>query len=372
MRSMCSGGNGMEYKQKLLLTPGPLCTSLSVKTKMLVDLGTRDEEYDTLVNRVKHNILKIADVSPDVYDLVFLQGSGTYGVESVLTSAVGKEDHVLILSNGAYGERMAQICEHAKIKFTLKQFNMLEALPIDEVRACMQESNCTHVSFVHHETTAGVLNDQKELCKIAKEYGKVTIVDAMSSFAGMPISFEHIDYLIASSNKCLHGVPGLAFIIAKKAMLEACKGNCHSLSLDLYEQYQAFKSGKGFRFTSPTHVMLALDQAVKELLDQGGMKARYAHYSKLHEKICECMRQEGFETLVKHEDQAKIITTFAIPKQFDFQDFYDTMKQHGFLLYSGKLPNIEAFRIGNIGELCMEDIDRLHQLIHAYRKGELI
>lgn len=362
----------MEYKQKRLLTPGPLCTSQRVKASMQVDLGTRDQEYDELVAQVKQNILSLAQLSTDDYELVFLQGSGTYGVESVLTSAIGKEEHVLILSNGAYGERMAQICEHANIRYTLKQFDMLHALPLDEVKDCIKESDCTHVSFIHHETTAGVLNDQKKLCALAKQYGKITIVDAMSSFAGIQVDFEHIDYLITSSNKCLHGVPGLAIIIAKKAMLEKCQGNCPSLSLDLYEQYIAFQTGKGFRFTSPTHVMLALDQAVSELMAQGGIATRIKQYETLHQYICGFMQEEGFEALVDESDQAPIITTFAIPEGFDFSDFYETMKQHGFLLYSGKLPHMEAFRIGNIGELDLDDVKQLKQLVHAYQKGALL
>lgn len=360
------------YQQKRLLTPGPLNTSQSVKNAMMIDLGTRDAEYQDLTNRVKEKLLILANVPKDTFDVVFMQGSGTYGVESVISSAVGKQDKLLILSNGAYGKRMKEIADHAGINYEYEESNALKPLSFDRVETKIKTSDATHVAFVHHETTAGVINDMERICAIAHRYHKTVIVDAMSSFAGMPIQMEHVDFLITSSNKCVHGVPGLAIIFVRKNKMEYCKGNCPSLSLDLYEQYHAFAEGKGFRFTSPTHVMLALDQAIQELIAQGGIEKRYAHYQMLHDYLCAFMRQEGFDMLVDEQDQSVMITTFAIPNDLDFQDFYETMKFHGFLLYQGKLPGMEAFRIGNIGELDMEDMMRLCTLIHAYRKGERI
>ena len=360
------------YKQKRLLTPGPLNTSQSVKNAMMIDLGTRDVEYQDLTEKVKEKLLMLANVSKDTFDVVFMQGSGTYGVESVISSTVAKQDKLLILSNGAYGKRMKEIADHAGINYDYEQSDAIKPLSLEEAETKIKASDATHVAFVHHETTAGVINDMEYICEIAHRYHKTVIVDAMSSFAGMPMQMEQVDFLITSSNKCVHGVPGLAIIFVRKDKMEHCKGNCPSLSLDLYEQYCAFADGKGFRFTSPTHVMLALDQAIQELVAQGGIKKRYAHYQALHDHLCAFMKQEGFEMLVDERDQSVMITTFVIPKDLDFQDFYEAMKFHGFLLYQGKLPGMEAFRIGNIGELDMDDMMRLCMLIHAYRKGDLI
>lgn len=358
------------FEQKILLTPGPLCTSSTVKAKMQKDLGTRDHEYGDMIAKLQDDLLDLAHVDKTEFALIFLQGSGTYGVESVLTSAVGEEDSVLILANGAYGQRMKQIADTAHLHYEYHAFDMLKQLPLDQVEEIVKASTCSHVAFIHDETTAGVLNDCEAICKLAKDNHKVTIVDAMSSFGGIPISFENIDYLITSSNKCLHGVPGSAIIFARICEVEKCKGNCKSVSLDLYDQYAAFAQGKGYRFTSPTHVMLALAQAVKELQECGGIAKRYERYCALHQRITLFMEAEGFETLVEKCVQAPIITTFAIPENFNFQEFYDYMKAHGVLLYSGKLPGIEAFRIGNIGDLSDEDIDQLQTYVHAYQKGD--
>lgn len=358
------------FKQKILLTPGPLCTSSAVKSVMQKDLGTRDHEYGDMIAKLQDDLLDLANVDKTEYALIFLQGSGTYGVESVLTSAVGETDSVLILANGAYGQRMKQIADTAHLHYEYHAFDMLKQLPLDQVEEIIKASSCSHVAFIHDETTAGVLNDCEAICKLAKDNHKVTIVDAMSSFGGIPISFENIDYLITSSNKCLHGVPGSAIIFARICEVEKCKGNCKSVSLDLYDQYAAFAQGKGYRFTSPTHVMLALAQAVKELQECGGIVKRYERYCALHQRITMFMEAEGFETLVEKRVQAPIITTFAIPENFNFQEFYDYMKAHGVLLYSGKLPGIEAFRIGNIGELSDKDIDQLQTYVHAYQKGD--
>lgn len=359
-------------KQKVLYTPGPLCTSPTVKQAMQIDLGTRDQEYAQIVDQLQADLLSLANIQKKDFALILLQGSGTYGVESVLTSAVGKEDSVLILANGAYGERMEDIAKIAGLSYEFHSFSMLEALPLAEVEQLIAKSNCTHVAFVHDETTAGVLNDCEGICAIARKYKKITIVDAMSSFGGIPIDFTNIDYLVTSSNKCLHGVPGCAIIFARHTQLQRCKGNACSLCLDLYAQYQAFQSGKSFRFTSPTHVILALAQATQELIAQGGIQKRYERYQQLHQQIKDFMRKEGFQTLVEDAMQAPIITTFAIPENFAFEDFYESMKCQDILLYSGKLPGMNAFRIGNIGEISNQDIEKLKVCVHAYCKGEEI
>lgn len=360
----------MRYKQKIMFTPGPLNTSEGTKGAMQIDLGTRDHEFANVVLDVQKRILTLGHASASTYACVLLQGSGTYGVESVLLSAIGKQDKLLILANGSYGQRMGQIAEKANLSYELHEFSMIEDLKKDVIERLIADVSFTHVAFIHDETTAGVLNDLTMICSLCHQYKKTMIVDAMSSFGGIPIHMDElqIDYLITSSNKCMHGVPGIAVIIAKHAVLEACKGNCPSLSLDLYEQYKTMLNTGSFRFTSPTHVILALHQAIQELEAIGGVAARYQRYKTLNARIRHVMREQGFEALVNEDIQAPVITTFLVPANIDFEDFYEAMKQEDLLLYSGKLPQYDAFRIGNIGEIRDEDIDKLEYHIRKYRE----
>lgn len=355
--------------QKVLLTPGPLTTSKSVKDAMLVDMGTRDVEYQELVQEVRHILLELADADEKRYTSILLQGSGTYGVESVLTSVVKQNEKVLILSNGAYGERMEQICKTAKVPYDIVKYSMIHQLPLQELEAQIAREDITHVAYIHSETTAGVLNDIKRIQELIHRYHKISIVDAMSSFAALPLSLNEldVDYFITSANKCLHGVPGLAIIYAKRSHLEQCEGICPSLSLDLYAQYQTMEQGNGsFRFTSPTHVLRALRQAIAELIQSGGISARYERYQMIQKRIREAMLAQGFKTLVPLSDQSPIITTYLCKDGFVFSDFYDYYKANGYLLYSGKLPQYDAFRIGNIGEISDADVDRFIMLLKAY------
>ena len=359
----------MNTAQKVLLTPGPLTTSKSVKEAMLIDMGTRDSEYQNLVQEVRQTLLQLATANEAVYTCVLLQGSGTYGVESVLTSVVKQNEKVLILSNGAYGERMEQICKAAKVPYDNASYSMLYQYPLSEIEAQIARKDITHVAYVHSETTAGVLNDIKSIQELIHRYQKISIVDAMSSFASLPMSLDEldVDYLITSANKCLHGVPGLALIYAKRSHLDQCEGICPSLSLDLYAQYQTMEKGNGsFRFTSPTHVLRALKQAIGELTESGGIAARYERYLMIQKRIREAMLKHGFETLVPYSDQSPVITTYLCKEGFVFSDFYDYFKDNDYLLYSGKLPQYDAFRIGNIGEISDADVDRFITLLEAY------
>lgn len=360
-------------EQKILFTPGPLNTSDSTKKAMQIDLGTRDVEYQTIVNGMCHQLLRLAHCQDDTYSLIFQQGSGTFGVESVLSTAIPKEDGVLILANGAYGQRMASICERAGIAYTIVRFDMTKSLPLQQVAEAVSQSAYSYCAFVHCETTAGVLNDLVGLMDIMHQYQKKTIVDGMSSFGSMEIDIQglDIDFLVTSANKCLHGVPGVSLIFAKNKTLEACQGQARSYALDLYDQYAYMKQYPGsFRFTSPTHVLLALHQALMELEANGGIIKRHEIYCHRQKMIQEAMEALHFETLVAAKDQSPVITTYLIPKFLDFHDFYEAMKKEGYLLYSGKLPGIEAFRIGNIGEMSDEDIKGFLQAVKVYLGGK--
>ena len=366
----------MKTKQRVLLTPGPLTTSDAVRESMLVDMGTRDAEYQELCEETRSMVLQLANANEVDYTAIFLQGSGTYGVESVLSSVVKPQEKVLILSNGAYGERMAQICDKAHISYDIKRYSMIRQLDLSLIEKEIARADITHVAYIHSETTAGVLNDIRGIQDLIHRYHKSSIVDAMSSFGSLPLDLDalDIDYFVTSSNKCVHGVPGLAIIIAKRSHLETCKDVCHSLSLDLYAQYRFMEENAGgFRFTSPTHVLRALSTALRETIAQGGIEARHQRYLKLQMQIREAMLGHGFQTLVPLADQSPVITTFLYKENFDFKDFYHYFKDNGFLLYSGKLPDYDAFRIGNIGEIKDEDVERFLALLDAYEwKGEAI
>lgn len=359
----------MKYSQKLLFTPGPLSTTMSVKEAMLVDLGTRDIEYQNVTKSVREKLLKIALASKEEFSVVLLQGSGTYAVESVLNSFVSANDKLLILANGAYGDRMAQIATMSGLNFEKKDYSMIKSLDLAEVEKAVSESDATIVSFVHDETTAGVLNDIKGICDICRRYNKKIICDAMSSFGGIEINLDEVkpDFLVTSSNKCIQGVPGFGIIYGRREAFEACKGNSKSLALDLYDQWKYMEdTDGGFRFTSPTHVLLAFDQALDELEAEGGIPARAKRYRENQKFIAEKMTELGFELLVDPNEQAPMITTLLVPEGLDFADMYEKLKAKGFLLYSGKLPKYNAFRIGNIGDLHAQDFIDLAQAVKEY------
>ena len=358
-------------KRTVLLTPGPLTTSMDVKSAMLTDLGTRDTQYQTITQEIRQTLLQLAHADEQRYSCILLQGSGTYGVESVLSSTIRKNEKVLILSNGAYGERMEKICQKGGIPYRIQTYPMTSALPLLEIEAAIAAEDITHVAYIHCETTAGVLNDIKGIQRLINKYQKHSIIDAMSSFASMEIDLQELnaDYLITSSNKCLHGVPGIAVVFAKKQHLNTCEGICRSLSLDLYEQYRFMEDQHGaFRFTSPTHVMLALKEALQELQQTGGICERNKRYCFIQNEIHTAMSNHGFQTLVKQQEQSPVITTYLYPEHFNFAHFYQYFKENGILLYNGKLPDIDAFRIGNIGDIQDEDLEKFKALLEHYEE----
>ena len=251
-----------------LLTPGPLTTTDTVKQEMLFDHCTWDDDYKKITQEIRAGLLKLAHVSEQDYTAVLMQGSGTFGVESVLTSVTGPEDKLLICANGAYGERMADIAEHAGISYRVYSEHYNKVPDAQYIGQLLDEDpGITHVAMVHSETTSGILNDIESVGKMVKEKGRVFIVDAMSSFGGVdiPVKDWGIDFLVSSANKCIQGVPGFSFIIARRDLLMESAGKARSLSLDLYDQWKTMEADGKWRFTSPTHVVLAFARAMKEL-----------------------------------------------------------------------------------------------------------
>ena len=358
-------------RDKLLFTPGPLTTSLSVKQAMLRDAGSWHFEFNDLVRSVRERLLDLADLSAKAgWEVVLLQGSGTFGVEAVFQTCVPQTGKVALLTNGAYGERMVQMLRHARIDHVCVR--TAEDTPVD-VAALGElldgDKTITHVAAVHCETTTGILNPIEEIGSLARKHHKTYMVDAISSFGAMPIDFDvcGIDFLVSSANKCIEGVPGFSLVFCRRTSLLACEGFARSLSLDLLGQLKGFEKNGQFRYTPPTHAILAFDQALRELDSEGGIMARGARYALNHHVLLKGMRELGFQAFLQPAVQSCIITTFHTPEdpRFSFEVFYRGLSDRGFIIYPGKLTQVDTFRIGTIGRLFPSDLEQLVYGIRA-------
>lgn len=353
----------------LLLTPGPLSTSDTVRQAMMQDWCTWDKDYNEgIVTPLRRDLLEIAGLDEAKYTTVLLQGSGTYCVEATIGATVRPADRLLILANGAYGQRMARIADYYGINYSLVSLPETELVTGEVARRALEQyPDVTHLAMVHSETTTGLLNRIEEVADVIRGRGLTFIVDAMSSFAGVPIDIDAlgIDFLVSSANKCVQGVPGFGFIIARRDRLMQTKGCARSLSLDIYDQWETMERGHGkWRFTSPTHVVRAFYQAMQELKAEGGIAARHRRYVENHCVLVEGMRSLGFQTLLADEAQGCIITSFLYPDAaFDFASFYEQLKARGFVIYPGKISQADTFRIGNIGDVFPDDFRRLIEAV---------
>lgn len=354
---------------KLLFTPGPLTTSHTVKEAMLRDFGSRDKIFIEKVLFIRNRLLDAAGESKQTgYETVIMQGSGTFGIESVISSALPANGHLLIIINGVYGERIAKMAAVHHIAHTKLVFAENEIPDVASIKKELEENKAiTHVAMIHCETTTGIINPIEAVGKICAEFNKTYIVDAMSSFGAYPIQLSkcNIDYLISSSNKCIEGVPGFSFIIAKKDALVKCEGQARSLSLDLYAQWQGLENDGQFRFTPPTHSLLAFAQALQELEQEGGVAGRASRYKKNYDTLSAGMKELGFIEYLEPTNRGYIITCFHYPTHptFNFKDFYTALSDRGFVIYPGKLSKVDCFRIGNIGRITDNDITNLLQAI---------
>ncbi len=352
-------------KDKLLFTPGPLTTSDTVKAVMLHDLGSRDQEFMRVVREIRLKLLAIAGQPDDsVYTAIPMQGSGTFSIEAVISSVVPLDGKLLVIINGAYGKRIAQIATVHKIPVhTLKYAeNMIPDLA--EIQAALQANpDITTVAVVHCETTTGIINPIAAIGDIVQRYNRVYMVDAMSSFGAVPVDLTaaHITYLVSSSNKCIEGVPGFAYVLARKDALLATQGYARTLALDLLDQWQELEKTGQFRFTPPVQIMLAFHQALLEFEAEGGVAARAARYQQNHDTLIAGMRAMGFREYLPVELQSCIITTFYYPDHpnFDFEVFYLMLSDRGFVIYPGKLGGLPCFRLGSIGRLYPQDMTAL-------------
>ena len=338
-----------------LLTPGPLTTSLTVKQAMLHDYGSRDASFIDLNARILDRLVAIVNGAGS-HVSVPLQGSGTFVVEAMIGNFVPADGRLLILINGAYGKRIAKICDYYGRSYLVQE--SAEDVPVDtaQLDATLDaDADISHVVVVHCETTSGILNPIKEVSAIVARHQRSLLIDSMSAFGALPLDAREIqfDAVVASSNKCLEGAPGMGFCVAREAALEKTEGNSPSLVLDLYDQWRAMQKNRQWRFTPPTHVLLAFDQALTEYEAEGGVAGRGGRYRANCDLLVAGMREMGFKTLLPDALQAPIIITFHMPTnaEFDFDAFYDGLKNQGYVIYPGKLTVADSFRMGCIGRL---------------------
>ncbi len=353
------------WKDKILFTPGPLTTSRTVKQAMLRDLGSRDFEFISVVRSIRERLVALAGSHPGEYEAIPMQGSGTFSVESVFSSCVPPDGKVLIIVNGAYGQRMVKMCKTLNIETEVLEYPENSLPNVKEVEAALKHfaGLITHVAIVHCETTTGIINPVQTIGALAKAAGARYFVDAMSSFGAVPLNIaaSHIDYLVSSANKCIEGVPGFGFVIARRAALLETEGWARSLSLNLLDQWKGLEGNGQFRFTPPTHVLLAFYQALLELEAEGGVEGRAARYYKNYQTLMEGMREMGFKEYLPPELQGYIITSFLYPDhpKWSFEEFYKRLNARDLVIYPGKVSNADCFRIGNIGRITEPDVKGL-------------
>tara|TARA_R110000868_G_scaffold50260_4_gene160811 strand:- start:12390 stop:13496 length:1107 start_codon:yes stop_codon:yes gene_type:complete len=350
----------MTDREPLLLTPGPLTTSAATRQAMQRDWGSRDPAFIELTRHTRTRLAALVG-GADTHSCILLQGSGTYGLEAAMATFVPPGGHVLVLANGAYCHRIAAICEILGRRVEIYETG--EDTPPDPAvvaKRLAEDETIGHVVMVHCETTSGILNPLADVAEVVAAAGRSLLVDAMSSFGAIPIDVNKtpVDVVISSSNKCLEGVPGIAFAIARHDVLAASAGNAPSMVLDLHAQEAGFEKSGEWRFTPPTHVVAALDSALAQLDEEGGVAARNTRYSENCSVLVDGMSALGFRTYLSHNLQAPIIVTFHSPEDpaFDFPAFYAGLQQRGFTIYPGKLTKVDSFRIGCIGQVFPEDM----------------
>ena len=351
-----------------LLTPGPITTSSTVKEAMLDDWGSWDEDFNQVTSEIRATLLATANAT-DTHVCVPLQGSGTFAVEATLATLLGPDDKLLVLMNGAYGQRIAKICDYLRRPWV--GIDMGDYLP-PEPRAVRErlaaDPSITTVAIVHCETSSGILNPVAEIAAVVRDAGRKFLIDSMSAFGALPVDARQIEFaaLVASANKCFEGVPGFGFALIRRDLLAASKGHSHSLSMDLHDQWVYMEKTGQWRFTPPTHTVAAFAQALREHAAEGGVPGRLARYRRNCEHLVAGMRALGFRTLLDAQWLSPIIVTFLSPAhpRFEFHRFYAELKRRGFIIYPGKLTQTESFRIGCIGQI---DVPQVEQLLGVIR-----
>lgn len=365
-----------EPSSPLLLTPGPLTTTASVKAAMMRDISTWDPEYFEICQSIRARLVALAveaRMARSRYTTVLVQGSGTFAVEATLGTVVPPDGKLLVASNGAYGRRMIEIARRLRIAHSELPHNDTEQVDPARLEAALAEDpDVTHVGLVHLETTTGILNDVETLSRLIRRFDKRLVLDSMSAFGGVPFDMEdtEVDFMISSANKCIQGVPGFAFVVARSDQLEAAVGWARSLVLDLHHQWLEMDAKQGkWRYTSPTHTVLAFDRALDELDEEGGVEARHRRFCENQRVLLEGLTELGFRPLLPEPLRSPVITSFHEPDdpRFVFEQFFAELKAKGFMIYPGKLSQIPTFRIGSIGDVSPADMSDFVEAVHSVK-----
>jgi len=364
--------NFTDWKDKPLFTPGPLTTSRTIKEAMLRDLGSRDHAFIKTIKEIREMLLSFCGAD-DSYESILMQGSGTFSIEAVISSAIPPEGKLLLVINGAYGKRMEKIASIHKIATVIIEGPENDTPDITAIETALKnDSDISMLAVVHCETTTGIVNPVKEIGALCKKYNTRYFVDSMSILGAVEIDLAacHIDYIVSSANKCIEGVPGFGFIIAKRDTIQETKGWARTLSLDILDQLEGLNKNGQFRFTPPTHALLAFHRALMELEAEGGIPARIARYSTNRDICREGMRKMNFKEYLAEEKQGYIITSYLYPESsaFDFHKFYDLLNERGYVIYPGKVSDAPCFRLGHIGRLNEHDVRDLLAAIASVKK----
>ena len=355
-------------RDPILLTPGPLTTSLATKVAMLRDWGSWDSSFNAITATIREQLLDIVSAQGS-HVCVPMQGSGTFSVEAAVNTLVPRNGHLLVLINGAYGKRLAKLAQMMGRRVSVfETAEDVPTTPADVERLLSADASITHVGLIHCETSTGILNPLRDIADVVARDGKRLIIDAMSSFGALPIDARSVpfDALVAASGKCIEGPPGMGFVIARKSALDAAAGNCSSLSLDLVDQWQYMERTTQWRYTPPTHVVAAFAAALGAYAAEGGQPARLARYERNCDMLVRGMQALGFRPFLDPAIQAPIIVTFHAPAdpRYTFREFYDRVRERGYILYPGKLTEVETFRVGCIGSI---GPDEMRQAVNAVR-----
>ncbi len=349
----------------LLLTPGPLTTAPATRAAMAADWGSRDPRFVAMSEGMRARLLAVSELG-ETHVAVPIQGSGTFAVEAALGTLVPRDGRLLVLVNGAYGRRMVAIARRIGRDCAALEFEEDQAVDPDALdRALRGDPTITDVALVHCETTSGLLNPLGELARVVERHGRALLLDSMSGFGALPLEGARPRAVMASSNKCLEGVPGIGVVLAERAALAGAEGWCHSLALDLHAQWRGFEADGQWRFTPPVQVVAALAAALEAHAAEGGVPARGARYRRNRDVLLEGMTALGFEPYLAPAVQGPIIVTFRTPGWLDFSRLYGALAERGVVLYPGKLTRAESFRIGCIGDVdeadmrrCVEEVGR--------------
>ena len=356
--------------RKILLNPGPATTTESVKQAMVVeDICPREKEFGKLLDTIKEDLVKVVHGGDDYIAAIFT-ASGTGGLEAAITSAVPKGKKILVVDNGAYGARMANIASTFGIEVVSYKLAYGDYPDVNHIDKLLKENkDVSHLAIVHHETTTGMLNPVQEICDVSIKYGVEVIVDCMSSYAGIPIDIKKWDagYLISSSNKCIQGMPGIVFVIFKKRLLDQIKNHKRSFYFDLYSQYVGFEKTGQMQFTPPVQVAYALRQAIDEYFDEGESN-RWNRYEENWMTLCAGLKKLGFQFLLPDPYQSKILLAIKEPSgaTYDFDAMHDYLYQKGFTIYPGKGAKEATFRLSVLGDLYKNDIENFLSELKGY------